>query len=92
MCLEDIWIVCSTYDKFPKLNSHRNGGGGIIRPFNEHEILHINNVQDIHMSSSFYEESGKSLSLDLKTISYQGIVYIMDHELIDRRPLLSENM
>lgn len=44
------------------------------------------------MSSSFYEESGKSLSLDLKTISYQGIVYIMDHELIDRRPLLSENM
>ena len=35
---------------------------------NEHENLHFDNEQGIHMNSKTYEESGYGLNLDLLTI------------------------
>ena len=48
------------------------GGGGevAIRALNEHENLHFDNEQDIHMRSTNYEKSNYDLNLNVLTIMY----------------------
>jgi hypothetical protein len=52
---------------------------GLNEHFIEHENLHFDNEEDIHMSSKNYEESGYDLDLGLLvTISYQnGVFHIL---------------
>ena len=45
-------------------------GGGPIKPFNEHDNLHFEIEQDIHVCFENYEESGYILDLDVLTILY----------------------
>ena len=42
--------------------------------FDEHEFLHFDNEQNIHMTSKNYEESDYKLNLDSLTILYKSCV------------------
>ena len=44
--------------------------GGGVWPFNEHESLHFDNKQDIHICSVYYEERVYAVDLELLAISY----------------------
>jgi hypothetical protein len=37
-------------------------------PFNKHENVHFDNIQDVHVSSKYYKESSYDLHLDLANI------------------------
>ena len=62
--------MCSKYDTCSRFNSQHNLGGGGVWPFNEHESLHFDNKQDIHICSVYYEERVYAVDLELLAISY----------------------
>ena len=69
MCLNEIGLHAQSMIAHSKLNSQHNWGGPIWL-LDEHEYLHFDIEQDIHMSSFKCEESGYGLDLDSLTIWY----------------------
>ena len=65
MCLKEITLRSKVVNR-SRLNSQHNWGA--IWSFNEKENLHIDNDEDIHMTSENSEESGYGHSLDLLII------------------------
>ena len=45
------------------------GEGGLVSLTNEHEIIHLDDEEDIYMSSEDHKGSGYNLNLDLLTIT-----------------------